>query len=515
MIKSVSKKLLSLVGKTSTINQQQGPMRLLVILICALLILGIIIGTGKTALIIGYIIAFFTISHLIIKLSSIAKPSSDKCVKNNHNFKPLVSIHVACKNEPAEIVIKTVEALSRLDYERYEVLVINSNNTDRQNWQEIEKYVKNRGKNFKFVHLDKIDGFKAGALNYLNVKLMDKAAEIAAIVDCDYIVKPDFLNKTVGYFSDPIIGIVQAPQDYYNLNRFNIGLYYEYRSFFELVMHQAQQLSLVTFTGTMGLIRTSLLDKGLKWNEWCITEDVEAGTYINSIGYRGVYVDERLGVGLMPYDYASMIKQRQRWAFGNMQIIRKDFIRVLINSKLLFRQKLAFFAQLATWFHFEYIIAIAYLALNIIKLTGYSNNIIYLENLMLTLLTLSVAGNLLYFTIGLRGATTLINRLKAFLSHYGLLYVMATSWITCILGRKLGFIVTDKVKSLNNIPFSQYSKEFTIIAILLIGLGLKLINGGGAVLDMSVIFVLIAIESSGIFYLRKAFIESNRLVTKK
>ena len=86
-------------------------------------------------------------------------------------------------------------------------------------------------------------------------------------------------------------------------------------------MNQAQRLNLVTFTGTMGLIRADLIRNGLKWNEWCITEDVEAGVHINSKGYKGVYIEESLGKGLMPFDYASLIKQRQRWTYGNMQVI--------------------------------------------------------------------------------------------------------------------------------------------------------------------------------------------------
>ncbi len=53
-----------------------------------------------------------------------------------------------------------------------------------------------------------------------------------------------------------------------------MGLYYEYRSFFSMVMHQAQRLG--SFTGTMGLVRTpSIVRRRLKWGEDCITEDAE------------------------------------------------------------------------------------------------------------------------------------------------------------------------------------------------------------------------------------------------
>ena len=309
-------------------------MKILIVSVGILFLIGLAIGLNTTILIIGIIVSIIVISHTLLKLSTIFRLSSKTLVPLDKGYRPFVSILVACKSEPADIVIETVNALTKLNYSNYEVLVINSNSVDTDNWKKIRKFVKTCGKNYKFVHLDKISGFKAGALNYLKMNLMNPKSRIEAIVDCDYIISPDFLTETVGYFKDDRIGIVQAPQDYYNVNKYNLGLFYEYRSFFRLVMHQAQRLDLVTFTGTMGLIRTDLLDNGVKWNEWCITEDVEAGTHINSIGYRGVYVDKSLGKGLMPFDYASLIKQRQRWSYGNMQIIRKDLYHVIVNTGL-------------------------------------------------------------------------------------------------------------------------------------------------------------------------------------
>ena len=495
---------------TSNCNINVKRRRISFFLIIIFLVILFIINTDITLIFIGYIVTFFVIFHTLLKLSSIFKPWSRTYIEPDHNYKPFVSIHVACKNEPAETVIKTIEALAELSYINYEVIVINNNNLDKKNWSKIQKYVKSCGDNFKFIHLDKITGFKSGALNYLNDNVINKKTEIEAIVDCDYIVSPDFLNKTVGYFKNPKIGIVQAPQDYYNVNQFNIGLFCEYRSFFELVMHQAQRLGLVTFTGTMGLIRADLLKNGLRWNEWCITEDVEAGTHINSLGYKGVYVDKSLGKGLMPFDYLSMVKQRQRWTYGNMQIISKDFFYVVANKSLTFKQKIAFLTQLATWFHFELVISIVYLGLNIMEFFGYtSNGVMLVNNLMLILLAFSICGNFIYFLVGMRKHSPVLNRIKAFFTHYGLLYVMSASWVSCLLGQKLGFIVTKKKKNHKGIPFKQYSKEFIIIILLLLSLFIKTLNGKEIFLDLIIILSLLIIEFSGIMYLRRAFIKSS------
>ena len=496
--------------KSQANNNKHGGLLLLFVFV--LVFLGLIIGADKTIALIGLIVALIIIGHILIKLSAIFRPWSKTFTEADPSYKPFVSIHVTCKNEPAGLVNKTVEALTRLDYPKYEVLVIHSNNQNIHNWQKIQKFVESCGENFKFVHLDKIDGFKAGALNYLNNHIMDESSEVLAVVDCDYIVTPDFLNKTAGYFKNPKVGIVQVPQDYHNVIPCNVGLDYEYRSFFALVMHQSQRLNLVTFTGTMGLIRASLIKKGLKWNKWCITEDTEAGVYINSIGFRGVYVDKSLGKGLMPLDYASLIKQRQRWVFGNMQILGKDFFSVVRDQSLSIKQRFAFVAQLMTWFHFELIVASIYLFLSIIRLLGYSEKYIaFTSHVMLTLLAVSLIGNFLYFMIGLRKEASVLESFKAFLAHYGLLHVMSSSWILYFFGHKLGFNVTKKEKTDGKIPFREYSKEFTIIVILLVGLGLGIIFGNETQFGILVVLTFVITELIGVLYLRRAFIKSNPL----
>jgi len=482
----------------------------LIVLLAMTILIDLIIKIEGVIVLSGLIVAVIVIIHILIKLSAIFKPWSNISVEPAPDYKPFVSIHIACKSEAAELVNKTVESTTKLNYDNYEVIVIHNNNQDAHNWQKIQKYVESCGKNYKFVHIDKMPGFKAGALNYLNSHYIDKKAEIIAIVDCDYIVTPDFLNETVGYFKNPEVGIVQVPQSYYNVNSCNIGLAYEYRSFFTLVMHQAQRFNLVTFTGTMGLIRTDLIRKGLKWNEWCITEDVEAGVHINSVGFNGVYVDKSLGKGLMPFDYISLIKQRQRWTYGNMQIIKKDLVSVILNKALSIKQKFAFLALLVTWFHFELIITGIYLILNILRLFNQSiGGVVPVINLMLVLLAVSLIGSLLYFTIGMRKEASILERIKAFLVHYGLLYVMSSSWIICLLGRKLGFIVTSKEKQGSKMLLNQYSHEFIIIALLLVGLVMALLSNRLIWLDLVIILPFVAVELMGIIYLYRALAESD------
>lgn len=501
-------------------NYEKGKLRLRDKIIIAILlgILAVYLLTGIEMTLAAFcvFVAILAAIHLLLKLSTIFKPYSEAHSDFDPDHKPFVSIHVACKNEPARIVNQTLEVLSKLDYPNYEVLVIHSNNMDVENYQKIEKFSQECGDHFKFVHLDQIAGFKAGALNHLNQNYLSDKVEIIAVVDCDYLVDSDFLNKTAGYFRDPQVGIVQVPQSYYNVDSRNIGLFYEYRSFFSMVMHQTQRFDLVTFTGTMGLIRADLMNKGLAWNEWCITEDSEAGIYINILGYKGIYVDEELGKGLMPFDYASLSEQRRRWSYGNMQILMKDFVSVLTNRFLSLKQKLAFMTLLTTWLHFELLISVLYLGVNLLILTGLNGpEMFFSADLMLVMLAASYISNFVYFAVGMRKEIDFKTRIKAFLSHYGLICIMSSSWIKCLFGQKLDFIVTNKEKTADKIYFKQYRRELIILILLFTGLGIKVISGYDPRLDLAVILPFAVIELSGIMYLLHSFLDPDRSALKR
>ncbi|MGH8121583.1 MAG: glycosyltransferase, partial [Rudaea sp.] len=79
---------------------------------------------------------------------------------------PFVSIHLATCNEPPEMVILTLDSLAALDYENYEVLVIDNNTKNEDVWKPVEEHCAKLGARFRFFHLNPWPGFKAGALNF-------------------------------------------------------------------------------------------------------------------------------------------------------------------------------------------------------------------------------------------------------------------------------------------------------------------------------------------------------------
>jgi len=266
---------------------------------------------------------------------------------------PMVSVHVPAYNEPPEMMIETLDALSRLDYPNFEVIVIDNNTKDPAVWQPVEAHCRLLGPRFRFFHEDPLAGFKAGALNYALAKT-SPAAEVIAVIDSDYMVTPDWLHDLVPQFvRRPSVAIVQAPQDYRDgeENMFKAMCYAEYRGFFYIGMLTRNERNAIIQHGTMTMVRRSTLEEVNGWAEWCITEDAELGLRIFEKGYEALYIPKSYGQGLMPDTYIDFKKQRFRWAYGAVQIIRRHARALLLggNTKLTYGQRYHFVAGWIPW----------------------------------------------------------------------------------------------------------------------------------------------------------------------
>lgn len=265
---------------------------------------------------------------------------------------PFVSIHLACCNEPPEMVILTLDSLAALDYANYEVLVIDNNTKREEVWKPVEEYCTKLGARFRFFHLDPWPGFKAGALNF-GLEQTDPRAEIVAVVDADYVVREDWLSALTGYFKDPKVSVVQCPQAHreFEHNAFRRMTAWEYDGFFRIGMHHRNERNAIIQHGTMTMVRKDLLVNSGKWSEWTICEDAELGLRLMHAGYELVYVDELMGKGLTPADFTAYKSQRYRWAFGAMQIMKARFGWMVNKDSPLSRgQKFHFLTGWFSWF---------------------------------------------------------------------------------------------------------------------------------------------------------------------
>ncbi|MGB5833877.1 MAG: glycosyltransferase [Thiohalocapsa sp.] len=248
---------------------------------------------------------------------------------------PLVSLHVPAYNEPPDLLIETLDALVALDYPRFEVLVVDNNTKDPAVWEPVRAHCENlnrqlaltRGEGasplFRFFHVAPLAGFKAGALNFA-LRETHPDAGIVAVIDADYQVQPSWLQDLVPAFYDEDVAIVQSPQDYRDghENMFKAMCLAEYRGFFHIGMVTRNERNAIIQHGTMTMIRRRTLDTVNGWGEWCITEDTDLGLRVFEEGHKALYLPVTYGRGLIPDSFADFKKQRFRWAYGAVRILR-------------------------------------------------------------------------------------------------------------------------------------------------------------------------------------------------
>jgi len=264
-----------------------------------------------------------------------------------------VSIHVPIHNEPPDMVIETLAALRRLEHDDYEVIVVDNNTRDADVWRPVEAWCERQeGRRFRFFHVDPIDGFKAGALNFA-LERTAPDADLVAVIDSDYVVAPDWLADCTPMFDDPDVSIVQAPQDYRDGDEslFKSMIYCEYAGFFGIGMVNRDARNAIIQHGTMTIVRRTALDGVDGWSEWCITEDAELGLRVLANGHRARYVPRSYGRGLMPDNFLDYKKQRFRWAYGSVLILRHHlrYFLSLSRSKLTRGQRYHFIAGWLPW----------------------------------------------------------------------------------------------------------------------------------------------------------------------
>jgi cellulose synthase/poly-beta-1,6-N-acetylglucosamine synthase-like glycosyltransferase len=278
---------------------------------------------------------------------------------------PKVSVHVPAYREDPEMLMATMDSLAALDYPDYEVLVIVNNTPEEHFWRPIAAHCERLGARFKFVHLPKIDGFKAGALNAAMERTASDAT-VLALVDADYVVSPNWLKDLVPAFADPKLAIVQAPQDHRdgNASIFKAVMNSEYAGFFDIGMVQRNEDDAIIAHGTMLLVRRKAFDAVGGWSTDTITEDTELGLRLYRAGWRAAYTARRYGYGLLPDTFAAFKTQRERWAYGAVQIIRKHWRAMLPGAtELSPAQKFHFVTGWSLWLSDSFGVVAAYLNL--------------------------------------------------------------------------------------------------------------------------------------------------------
>lgn len=260
--------------------------------------------------------------------------------------RPSVDIFIATYNEPENLLNKTIAAAVNIIYpeELKNIYVCDDGHRDT---------VKNICREFGVHYLTRSNNEHAKAGN-LNHALCNSQGELFAIFDADMIAKENFLTKTIPYFEDTQVAFVQTPQVFYNPDPFQYNLYFgesipnEQDFFMKDIQQGRARFNAVLHVGTNAVFRRSAIEEIDGIPTGTITEDMATGMLLQAAGYKGIFLKEVLALGLSVEKFSDLIKQRERWCRGNIQVAKKW--NPLTLRGLSFMQRLIYVDGLLFWF---------------------------------------------------------------------------------------------------------------------------------------------------------------------
>jgi cellulose synthase/poly-beta-1,6-N-acetylglucosamine synthase-like glycosyltransferase len=259
---------------------------------------------------------------------------------------PPVTIQLPIYNE-MYVADRLIDAVCQIDYPRelLEIQVLDDS-TDETRGVAVQAVRRNasRGVDITYIHRTDRTGYKAGALE---AGLQVAKGEFIAIFDADFIPTVDFLQRTVQFFVDPKIAMVQARwghinQEYSLLTKIQSILL---DGHFVLEHGGRNRAGLFfNFNGTAGIWRRTAITDAGGWQHDTLTEDLDLSYRAQLRGWRFVFLPDLIAPAEVPVEMNSFKSQQHRWAKGSIQTCRKLLPRIL-------RSDIPFSAKAEAFFH--------------------------------------------------------------------------------------------------------------------------------------------------------------------
>jgi cellulose synthase/poly-beta-1,6-N-acetylglucosamine synthase-like glycosyltransferase len=238
---------------------------------------------------------------------------------------PRVTMQLPIFNE-VYVVERLLKSVSEIDYPR-ELLQIqvldDSTDETRELTASCVESLQNRGFNVELIHRVDRTGFKAGALE---TGLASAQSDFVCILDADFVPQPDLLHKTIHFFTDPKVGMIQTRWGH--LNR-GYSLLTRVQAMFldgHLLLEQTARSRsgrFFNFNGTAGLWRRSCIDEAGGWQHDTLTEDLDLSYRAQLAGWKFIFLSDVITPAELPVDMNGFKSQQHRWTKGSVQTCKK------------------------------------------------------------------------------------------------------------------------------------------------------------------------------------------------
>jgi cellulose synthase/poly-beta-1,6-N-acetylglucosamine synthase-like glycosyltransferase len=238
---------------------------------------------------------------------------------------PPVTIQLPLYNE-RYVVERLIDEVTKIEYPKalLQIQVLDDSTDDTHPFAEalVERY-RALGFPIEYHHRLHRRGFKAGALQ---AGLEKATGDLIAIFDADFIPPPDFLTRTVHFFADPSVGLVQTRWSYLNRD-------YNFLTDVEAMLldghfileHGARSRAgyFFNFNGTAGILRRKAIEDAGGWQHDTLTEDSDLSYRAQLAGWRFVYLPGLDCPSELPVEMHGFQIQQSRWAKGLTQVAKK------------------------------------------------------------------------------------------------------------------------------------------------------------------------------------------------
>ena len=355
----------------------------------------------EQAVLIGY---FFSLSILFLfglhgfVMMYYHRKYGHKIPQPDINFKEgaIVTIQLPLYNEMyvAERLIKSV---CEIDYpkDKMEIQVLDDS-TDETTSIVAKAVEEKKKEGFDISHVRRgtREGYKAGALK-AGMKIAK--GEYIAIFDADFLPQKEFLQKTLSYFTDDKVGMVQSRWEHLN------GDY--------SIITKAQALALdghfvieqtvrnksgffINFNGTGGVWRKKCIEEAGNWHADTLTEDLDLSYRAQLIGWRFVFLKDFTSPAELPSEINALKAQQFRWTKGAVETAKK-ILPLVWKSKVPLRVKLQSTFHLTNNLVFPFILLAAILNVPLIFIKNSGSHDVYFA--VMSLFVLAFVSSFLFY----------------------------------------------------------------------------------------------------------------------
>lgn len=238
---------------------------------------------------------------------------------------PRVTVQLPIYNE-FYVAERAVRAAAALDYpsELLQIQVLDDSTDETVELiRQTVLALRRDGVDIEHLHRSHRKGYKAGAL----AEGLERATgELVAVLDADFVPRPDFLRSTVGHFVDPELAFVQCRWGHLNRDHSWIARLQSIAIDAHFAVEQAargQQGFWFNFNGTAGVWRRAAITDAGGWTADTLTEDLDLSYRAHLRGWRGLYRDDLDVPGELPVRMSGFRRQQHRWARGSLECAAK------------------------------------------------------------------------------------------------------------------------------------------------------------------------------------------------